>query len=130
MTSNIDKLNLIAPLLVGRHIGVEYRDAVGRTLGSGLFHSLEIDNVYPDSEPTVYFRMTDVIWERYRGLPEHPLHHPVLEWENKVGDEELVFPISRLSMIDLKWGSLEGFIVIWFQAVGDEPSAQLVFVDQ
>ena len=70
MTSNIDRLNQIARLLTGSNFMAAFYDKDGAatkrySVGKGMFHSLEIDNVYPGSKPKVYVRATNVEWKRY-----------------------------------------------------------------
>ena len=98
MTSNIDKLNLIAPLLAGREISVIYEDQDAIIDLFGLFHSFEIDDVYPDSETIIYFRATEVK-EKRSTLTRQPDKVWNESWKN-LGAFELPLPVSRLESIE------------------------------
>lgn len=96
MTSNIDKLNLIAPLLARRRITMKRRRPTELIFYWGLFHSLEIDDIYPDSEPTVYFRMTDVVWKRTEWPVAVSVQKTVEEYD------AIVFEVAKLEIIKLE----------------------------
>lgn len=98
MTSNIDKLNLIAPLLAGRQIHWYFYDETGQSVADGLFHSMEIDDVYPDSEPKVYFRATSVVHKRMEGFP---VYDAVMVSKHEEDYDEFVFPVDDLLCIEL-----------------------------
>lgn len=98
MTSNIDKLKLIAPLLAGRELYLYFSDDTGTTSAVGMFHSLEIDDVYPDSEPTVYIRATKVVHKREEGFP---VYDAVLVSQHEEDYDEFVFPVDDLLSIKL-----------------------------
>lgn len=120
MTSNIDKLNLVAPQLAGRAIWIvsETQEAIIDLYGQ--FHSLEIDDVYPDSEPIVYFRATEVK-ERRSSLVEGVWHEV---WQI-FGDVEVPLPVSRLENIEL--GRKERLITMQFFPRGTIEETNLLF---
>lgn len=121
MTSNIDKLNLIAPLLVGRSIWIvsETEEAIIDLYGR--FHGLEIDDVYPDSEPIVYFRATKVK-ERRSTLVNG-------EWQEAwqiLGDVEVPLPASKLEKTERRRN--DHLVVMEFFSQGTMEHTSLLFM--
>ena len=123
MTSNIDKLNVIAPLLAGREIYVVSEDQDSIIELFGLFHSLEIDDVYPDSEPIAYFRATEVK-EKRSTLARQPGKTWKEMWEN-LGAAELPLQISQLESIER--GHNDRVITIQFFPRGTLEETTLMF---
>lgn len=121
MTGNIEKLTLIAPLLAGRGIYVNGEEQGDVYDLFGLFHSLEIDDAYPNSEPVIYFRATDVKKKR-SALTTDMMWEET--WET-IGDAELAFPISKLENIEQTRGGL--LIMIHFFPRGTKEETTLCF---
>jgi hypothetical protein len=127
MTSNIDKLNLIAPLLAGRELELSYIDDTGWICAIGMFHSLEIDDVYPGSEPKAYFRATNVVHERRDGFP---VYEAVLVSRREEDYDEFVFPVDDLLGIELVQSNLyekKDLVTISFAPEGEEGRGYSLF---
>lgn len=130
MTSNTDKLKLIAPLLAGRRVYLRHCDDTGTTYADGLFHSLEIDDVYPDSEPMAYIRATNVEHRREEGFP---IYDAVVVSQYVEEFDEFVFPVDDLLSIKLVQDnkSDEDIVTVEFDKKNNWMSGyELIFVNK